>query len=89
MDSFLEKTQRKTYNDPITEITDFAGVRVVCLYTDDLPKVEKVINEHFEIIEKTDKLTNKKTDEFGYGAIHFVVKLGKTSSGARYDDLKN
>lgn len=89
LNSFLEKIQRKSYHDPITEMTDFAGVRVVCLYIDDLSRVEKVIAEHFEITEKIDKLTYKRTDEFGYGAIHFVVKLGKTSSGARYDDLKD
>lgn len=89
LSSFLEKIQRKKYTDPIREITDFAGVRVVCLYNDDLRRVETAIAEHFEIIEKTDKLTDKKPDQFGYGAIHFVVKLGKTSSGARYDDLKN
>ena len=89
LNSFLEKTQRKSYHDPIAEMTDFAGVRIICLYIDDLPRVEKVIAEHFEITEKIDKLTDKRTDEFGYGAIHFVVKLGKTSSGARYDDLKD
>jgi putative GTP pyrophosphokinase len=89
LDSFLEKIQRKNYQDPIEEMTDFAGVRVVCLYIDDLPKVEKIIAEHFEIVEKIDKLTNKFKESFGYGAIHFVVKLGETSSGARYDDLKN
>lgn len=89
LNSFLEKTQRKSYHNPIAEMTDFAGVRIVCLYIDDLPRVEKVISEHFEITEKIDKLTDKRTDEFGYGAIHFVVKLGKTSSGARYDDLKD
>ena len=59
------------------------------MYIDDLIKVENVISEHFEIIEKIDKLTDKAPDQFGYGAVHFVVKLGKTSSGARYDDLKN
>lgn len=89
LNSFLEKTNRKTYADPISEITDFAGVRVVCLYIDDLIKVQKVIAEHFDILEKTDKLNDKEPDQFGYGAIHFVVKLGKTSSGARYDDLKH
>ncbi len=89
LNSFLEKIQRKSYQNPIEEMTDFAGVRVVCLYVDDLQRVERVIAEHFEIVEKIDKLTNKRTDEFGYGAIHFVVKLGKTSSGARYDDLKD
>lgn len=89
LNSFLEKIQRKSYTNPIEEITDFAGVRVVCLYVDDLIKVENAIAEHFEIIEKIDKLTDKKLDQFGYGAIHFVVRLGKSSSGARYDDLKN
>lgn len=89
LNSFLEKIQRKSYRDPLVEITDLAGVRIVCLYNDDLLKVEESIAEHFEIIEKIDKLTNKRNDQFGYGAIHFVVRLGKNSSGARYDDLKN
>jgi len=89
LNSFLEKIQRKSYRDPLSEITDFAGVRLVCLYIDDLPKLEKIIGGHFEIIEKIDKLTDRKTDQFGYGAIHFVVCLGKNASGARYDDLKN
>ena len=89
LNSFLEKIQRKSYANPIEEITDFAGVRVVCLYVDDLKKVETAIARHFEIIEKIDKLTDRKTDQFGYGAIHFVVRLGENSSGARYDDLKN
>jgi len=89
LNSFLEKIQRKAYRDPVSEITDFAGVRVVCLYIDDLPRLERVIDEQFEIVEKIDKLTNRKSDQFGYGAIHFVVRLGKNASGARYDDLKN
>ncbi len=89
LSSFLEKIQRKNYRDPVTEITDFAGVRVVCLYNDDLQEVENGVAEHFEVIEKIDKFTDRRPDQFGYGAVHFVVKLGKTSSGARYDDLKN
>ena len=89
LNSFLEKIQRKSYGNPIEEITDFAGVRVVCLYVDDLIKVETAIVKHFEIVEKIDKLADKKNDQFGYGAIHFVVRLGENSSGARYDDLKN
>lgn len=89
LNSFLEKIQRKTYQDPISEITDFAGVRVVCLYVDDLHKLEEIVAGHFEIVKKIDKLTNKKSDQFGYGAIHFLVRLGKNFSGARYDDLKD
>ena len=89
LDSFLEKVQRKSYQDPILDITDFAGVRVVYLYSDDLARLESVIEENFEILEKVDKLTKKRNDEFGYGAVHFLVKLGKEFTGPRYDDLKD
>jgi putative GTP pyrophosphokinase len=89
LNSFLEKIQRKNYQDPIAEITDFAGVRVVCLYVDDLHKLENIVTENFEVVGKVDKLTNRKSDQFGYGAIHFHVRLGRNFSGARYDDLKD
>ena len=89
LNSFLEKIQRKSYQNPFTEITDFAGARVVCLYADDLEKIENIIAENFKIAEKIDKMTDKRKDQFGYGAIHFIVSLSENFSGARYDDLKN
>jgi len=88
LDSFILKIQRKNYNDPFTEITDFAGVRVVCLYRDDVKKIGEIIETEFNIIEKVDKYGEMGTDRFGYGAVHYIVKLGRRSSGARYDDLK-
>lgn len=88
LNSFLEKLDRKPYEDPFDEITDFAGTRVVCLYIDDIPLIEKIIRKEFNVIEKVDKLSEKSADQFGYGAIHFVVRLGEKASGARYDDLK-
>jgi len=89
LDSFLEKLSRKYYDNPFDGITDFAGVRVVCLYRSDIQQLEQIVNSEFEVIEKVDKLQNMSPNEFGYGAIHFVVKLGKNTRGARYDDLKN
>jgi ppGpp synthetase/RelA/SpoT-type nucleotidyltranferase len=86
--SFLEKIQRKKYESPFSQITDFAGVRVVCLYLQDINLIEEIIRKEFEILEKVDKLNDKGTDRFGYGAMHFVAKLGKGSLGARYDDLR-
>jgi len=32
LNSFLEKISRNKYRGPFSEITDFAGVRAVCLY---------------------------------------------------------
>jgi len=86
--SFLGKIGGKPPDDPLSEITDLAGVRVVCLYRSDLPKIEQVIRQEFRIKERADKLDEQGADRFGYGAVHFLVSLGKKSSGARYDDLK-
>jgi putative GTP pyrophosphokinase len=88
LNSFLEKIERKSYKDPLTEISDFAGVRVVYLYQKDLERIETEINSEFNVIERIDKLNEKGTDKFGYGAIHFIVQIGKKSTGARYEDLK-
>ncbi len=87
--SFLDKIQRKKHDDPFNEINDFAGVRVVCLYVSDLPKIEGIIETEFTVDEKVDKFTEKAPDQFGYGAIHYVVRLGKKSLGARYEDLRD
>lgn len=88
LNSFLEKLVRKTYVDPMAETTDLGGVRVVCLYVSDVNQIEKIIHDEFEVLEKVDKLSDKGADRFGYGATHFIVKLGTNSSGARYDDLR-
>lgn len=88
LSSFLEKIERKKYSDPFSDITDFAGVRAVCLYTRDISAIESAIQDEFEIKERVDKITDKGTDRFGYGALHFIVKLSRGLSGARYDGLK-
>ena len=87
--SFLAKVDRKSYSDPFKDVADFAGARVVCLYLDDIPAIEGIVQAEFEVDARVDKLAEKKPNEFGYGALHFVVRLGEKSSGARYDDLKD
>lgn len=89
LNSFLEKMQRKHYEAPFDQLTDLAGTRVVCLYYSDIAKVAKIIRSEFVVIEDLDKLDELGVDQFGYGARHFIVRLGKASSGARYDDLKH
>jgi putative GTP pyrophosphokinase len=86
--SFTEKISRKQYDEPLTEITDLAGARIVYLYKSDLPSIEKIVEAEFQVIEKVDKVEEQESDRFGYGALHYSVNLGRKSSGARYDDLK-
>lgn len=88
LDSFIEKLERKEYSDPFVEITDFAGVRVVYLYKSERTAIEEIIEKSFHVIEKVNKVEEQENDKFGYGALHYLVKLNDTSSGARYDGLK-
>jgi putative GTP pyrophosphokinase len=88
LNSFLEKIQRKDYADPFNEITDRAGVRVVCHYGPDCGVVADIVRSQFEVLESQDKGLALGTDRFGYAAQHFLVRLGKHSTGARYDDLR-
>ena len=89
IDSFCVKALRKKYSDPLDEITDFAGVRIVYLYNSDGPKLETLIEREFEIIEKINKIDKNLPDRFGYGALHYLVRLNKKLTGARYDELKD
>jgi putative GTP pyrophosphokinase len=86
--SYAEKLSRKQYDNPLTEVTDLAGVRLVFLYRSDRSAIEDIIESEFRVLEKIDKVEEQEPDRFGYGALHYLVHLGRKSSGARYDDLK-
>lgn len=89
LSSFLEKIERKAYADPLEEIEDLAGIRVVHLYRSDFKLIEEIIEDSFDVIERVDKLEDFGTDRFGYGATHFILRIGDSFTGARYDDLKS
>jgi putative GTP pyrophosphokinase len=89
LNSFAEKVLRKGYSDPLAEITDLAGVRVVFLYRSDRIHIEHIIEHECDVIEKVDKVDNHDVDQFGYGALHYLVTLGAGSSGARYDSIRH
>lgn len=87
--SFCEKVHRKSCKDPFVEITDYSGVRLVYLYISEIDRIKNIIEKEFEIIEKTNKVSDQDVDRFGYGALHYLIKIKKGHSGARYDDLKD
>lgn len=89
LESFCEKAARKDYKDPLKDIKDLAGVRLVYLYGSDKGIIEDLIESDFQVVEKVDKVIEVDPDHFGYGALHYLVKIGAHSVGARYDDLKD
>jgi ppGpp synthetase/RelA/SpoT-type nucleotidyltranferase len=54
--SFAEKLFRKPYPDPLNDITDLAGVRLVYLYKSDRSRIEQLIESEFDVLEKADKI---------------------------------
>ncbi|MFI1253308.1 GTP pyrophosphokinase family protein [Streptomyces netropsis] len=75
--SFKEKVVRKKYRFPFRDIKDFAGVRVVTYYRDDVARVAKIISTEFEVSEpdsgsKADMLD---VNQFGYRSLHFVCRM--------------
>ncbi|WP_156677655.1 GTP pyrophosphokinase [Nocardia sp. Root136] len=88
-ESFLEKIERKNYRDPFVEMTDIVGSRVVCLFVDDIKKVESIIEREFSIIERNDKLDNLKPETFGYQSVHYLCKFKDGYRGPRYEGLHN
>lgn len=87
IDSLLEKVERKEYGDPLREITDLAGVRVVCRFNSDLAIVESILSQAFSISERVDKTALLGTDRMGYLGTHYVVELLPSHKGARYDEI--
>ena len=58
-------------------ITDLIGVRVVCLYEDELEKIAQIVRAHFAVIDVTDKVSAVESTEasFGYKGLHLDLRL--------------
>jgi len=80
VDSFSEKIKRpgKTYSQPLAEMPDLAGVRVIAYYQEDVEAITTLILNEFAIAESVDKREELNTDQFGYASIHLVVSVGES-----------
>ncbi|KAE8437313.1 GTP pyrophosphokinase [Vreelandella piezotolerans] len=67
----------------IDHITDLIGLRVVCLYEDDIVKIKDLLCEHFDVIDITDKISQIENTEnsFGYKGLHLDLKLNEQRRG--------
>ena len=73
--SFAGKTLRKSLQKPFQEMNDIVGIRIVCLYRDDIEEIKNVVHETFEVISDDDKIDSKESDRFGYLASHVIARL--------------
>jgi putative GTP pyrophosphokinase len=64
------------YKNPLAEITDLAGVRVITYFPNTLADIDQLLRDEFRIVERSDKGAELIEDErFGYQSIHYLVKL--------------
>ena len=96
VESFREKIKRpgKSYVNALQEVSDLAGVRVILYYEEDVRKVCRLLEKNFfiERSQSVDKAKVLAEDQFGYRAVHYVIKLAKPRQRlpgwARYRGLK-
>ena len=78
VDSFLDKASKTLndgapkYADPMVQIQDQVGARIVTFYRSDIERVSAVIDRYFRQIEFQEK-TPVSEWEFGYFGHHFVL----------------
>jgi ppGpp synthetase/RelA/SpoT-type nucleotidyltranferase len=79
VESFCEKITRpdKSYREPLQEVTDLSGVRVIVYYLDDVPKIADVIERELAVDRRNsiDKRDAMRPDQFGYVSLQYVVSL--------------
>lgn len=84
VDSFRRKAEKPDdedrsipkYTDPLSQITDLAGVRVIAFFPKSLNRICEAIEKQFSVIWMKDLGEERFTQgRFGYQSIHYLVKL--------------
>lgn len=59
-------------------LSDLIGIRIVCLYEDQIALVSEVLKRHFRTIDVTDKIAaiESTEDSFGYKSLHMDLAPG-------------
>ncbi|AYV57705.1 hypothetical protein EFP84_18880 [Leptospira kmetyi] len=63
---------KRKYSDPIKQIQDQVGARIVLFYLDDVEEVAQKIKEYYRHIEKQEIISDNPK-EFGYVGLHFIL----------------
>jgi ppGpp synthetase/RelA/SpoT-type nucleotidyltranferase len=64
------------YTQPLHEIEDMAGVRVITIFLGDIEEVERVIRELFSVCRRENKGEGvAQEDLFGYQSVHYIVSM--------------
>jgi putative GTP pyrophosphokinase len=81
IDRFLGKAaamvdDRPKYTEPLEQIQDQVGARIITFYKDDVPRVVDAVSNYFRSIESRAMLPDREW-EFGYFGHHSILLLPK------------
>jgi len=78
-DKLREKINReaKNYDDPLSQVTDLAGVRIITYFPRDVDDILPLIEKEFEVDRENSVDKRKAADpsSFAYASVHLVVSL--------------
>lgn len=85
VDSFVDKLKRKRtkYSDPLKDVTDLLGVRVVTYTLTDVARVGEILRREFNVDESRSVVKPEVADpdRFGYASVHYIVSIAPPRSG--------
>lgn len=87
IDSFIRKAERKELGDPLSDVHDIVGIRVVCLFVSDIERIGNLIRNAFSVLSEDDKVEGTDPSSFGYMSVHFDVTMREEHKGPRYDPI--
>ncbi|EJZ12210.1 GTP pyrophosphokinase [Mycolicibacterium vaccae] len=88
-ESYREKLERKQYADPMQQMHDIVGARIVCLFPDDVEKIGAILGDTFEVLHFDDKGKGISPEIWRYVSVHYDCKIKNIHQGPRYDDIKD
>jgi putative GTP pyrophosphokinase len=84
--SFLTKSSkmqddgRVKYGEPLAQIQDQIGVRIVTFYNSDVPELDKIVKKYYKPIEEKQHVPDSEW-AFGYFGRHYVLHIPSDAIG--------
>ncbi|RPK29530.1 GTP pyrophosphokinase [Paenibacillus xylanexedens] len=86
----LENPNNPKYQDPLKEITDLAGIRIITFFQKTVAEVDEIIRNEFNVIERSDK-SELLDEKLGYQNIHYLINFkpnrSKLNEYTRFNEL--
>lgn len=78
-ESYLNKCKNEKYKDPVNEITDVSGIRIIAYTNQDVSSICKILQKEFRIDENNsgNKAEMLETDKVGYLSVHYILQLSE------------